>query len=201
MESYNDAATKATRNTSSISSNGTYTVKTGDTLSKIADWFGVSLSDLESANNNIKSVKVGQQVNVPHYANGTDASSGNLIVKDENGYEISLSPASGGNYSWMPQNSKIFTAQATDNLKQLSQFNPQNIIAGLMTNQTSSLSSNTGSSNGMPYIDASITIQGNATDDVVNQIKSLQDSIVKKVYSAMKSNRQSAGVLKSIYNT
>ena len=76
QKSYSDASnlvnSKATRNQSSLNSNGTYTVKKNDSMSGIASWFGISLNDLESANNNIKKVSAGQKVNIPHYASGTD---------------------------------------------------------------------------------------------------------------------------------
>ncbi|HXB02470.1 MAG TPA: LysM peptidoglycan-binding domain-containing protein [Opitutaceae bacterium] len=50
-----------------VSSDGTYTVKSGDSLAKIARANGVSLADLEAANPGVdpKRLKVGQKINLP----------------------------------------------------------------------------------------------------------------------------------------
>ena len=50
-----------------VSSDGTYTIKSGDSLAKIARANGVSLADLEAANPGIdpKRLKVGQKINLP----------------------------------------------------------------------------------------------------------------------------------------
>jgi LysM repeat protein len=50
-----------------VSSDGTYTIKSGDSLAKIARANGVSLSDLEAANPGVdpKRLKVGQKINLP----------------------------------------------------------------------------------------------------------------------------------------
>ncbi|HTB81510.1 MAG TPA: LysM domain-containing protein [Opitutaceae bacterium] len=50
-----------------VSADGTYTIKSGDSLAKIARANGVSLADLEAANSGIdpKHLKVGQKINLP----------------------------------------------------------------------------------------------------------------------------------------
>jgi LysM repeat protein len=50
-----------------VSSDGTYTIKSGDSLAKIARANGVSLADLEAANPGVdpKHLKVGQKINLP----------------------------------------------------------------------------------------------------------------------------------------
>ncbi len=50
-----------------VSSDGTYTVKSGDSLAKIARANGVSLADLKAANHDVdpKHLKVGQKINLP----------------------------------------------------------------------------------------------------------------------------------------
>jgi LysM repeat protein len=50
-----------------VSSDGTYTVKSGDSLAKIARANGVALADLEAANPGVdpKRLKVGQKINLP----------------------------------------------------------------------------------------------------------------------------------------
>jgi LysM repeat protein len=50
-----------------VSSDGTYTVKSGDSLAKIARANGVSLADLKAANPDVdpKRLKVGQKINLP----------------------------------------------------------------------------------------------------------------------------------------
>jgi LysM repeat protein len=50
-----------------VSSDGSYTIKSGDSLAKIARANGVSLADLEAANPGVdpKHLKVGQKINLP----------------------------------------------------------------------------------------------------------------------------------------
>jgi LysM repeat protein len=50
-----------------VSSDGTYTVKSGDSLAKIARANGVSLADLKAANPDVdpKRLKIGQKINLP----------------------------------------------------------------------------------------------------------------------------------------
>jgi LysM repeat protein len=50
-----------------VSADGTYTIKSGDSLAKIARANGVSLADLEAANSGVdpKHLKVGQKINLP----------------------------------------------------------------------------------------------------------------------------------------
>jgi LysM repeat protein len=50
-----------------VSSDGTYTIKSGDSLAKIARANGVSLADLKAANPGVdpKHLKVGQKINLP----------------------------------------------------------------------------------------------------------------------------------------
>jgi LysM repeat protein len=50
-----------------VSSDGTYTVKSGDSLAKIARANGISLSDLKAANPEVdpKHLKIGQKINLP----------------------------------------------------------------------------------------------------------------------------------------
>jgi LysM repeat protein len=50
-----------------VSSDGTYTIKSGDSLAKIARANGISLADLKAANPEVdpKRLKVGQKINLP----------------------------------------------------------------------------------------------------------------------------------------
>ncbi|HSY52908.1 MAG TPA: LysM peptidoglycan-binding domain-containing protein [Opitutaceae bacterium] len=50
-----------------VSADGTYTIKSGDSLAKIARANGVTLADLEAANPGVdpKHLKVGQKINLP----------------------------------------------------------------------------------------------------------------------------------------
>lgn len=50
------------------------------------------------------------------YASGTKSSKGNLVIKDEEGYEFTLANTSQGTYASVPENSVIFDKQSTDNL-------------------------------------------------------------------------------------
>jgi LysM repeat protein len=50
-----------------VSADGTYTIKSGDSFAKIARANGVSLADLEAANSGVdpKHLKIGQKINLP----------------------------------------------------------------------------------------------------------------------------------------
>lgn len=48
------------------------------------------------------------------YASGTKSSQGNIVIKDEEGYEFTLANTSEGHYANVPENSIIFNKQSTD---------------------------------------------------------------------------------------
>lgn len=64
---------------------GTYTVKRGDTFSKIAQWYGVSVNSLWAANPyiwNINRIYPGQVLNVPASSGSSDSSWFNIVSND-----------------------------------------------------------------------------------------------------------------------
>lgn len=195
MQAYSSASnsinTKATRNQTSISSNGTYTVKKGDTLAKIADWFGISLSDLKSANSNVKTVTVGQKVNIPHYSLGTNYSQGGLIQVDESGYEAIFRPTGGGRYTLANEGSWIFTNEMTKNLQYLS----SNPIANQLKNmfQSNALPSVTNNNNNSNTVNVNFNIAGNADESVLKQLKAFGNDIKASIFKEMNQARTSSG--------
>lgn len=199
MKPYSDASntvnTKATRNTSSISPDGTYTVKKGDTLSKIADWFGISLKELVSTNNNIKSVSVGQKVKIPHYENGTSSAQGGLSIVNENGQELILDHLNNGQYRMLAEKSKVLTADMANNIEAWSKYNPQSLIAKnmLLNNYRPSSAINNTTLNSNAPFSIEFNIAGNADSNTVSQLKSFGDSIVQKVMREINNSRSNFG--------
>jgi TP901 family phage tail tape measure protein len=197
MSAYS-AVTKATRNTGSISNDNTYTVKKGDTLSKIADWFGISLSDLVSANSNIKSVKVGQKVKIPTYATGIDKILYDQIanVDDGLGKELIIHAPSKGRLTSLEYGSTVYDASATKNILDSLAMNSQSIMASqLSTNLQSNLSFVTPNKSSETYkIEIPINIQGNADAVALNQ---LRKDIPDLVYKAI--NKANSGTSPSIW--
>lgn len=58
------------------------------------------------------------------YAGGTRSSEGNIIVTDEDGYEIKLPKLSSGKYTIANEGTQIFTKEQTDNLFKWSKLDP-----------------------------------------------------------------------------
>ena len=196
MSAYS-AATKATRNTGSISNDNTYTVKKGDTLSKIADWFGISLSDLVSANSNIKSVKVGQKVKIPTYATGIDKILYDQIanVDDGLGKELIIHAPSKGRLTSLEYGSTVYDASATKNILDSLAMNSQSIMASQLSAIQSNLSFVTPNKSSETYkIEIPISIQGNADAVALNQ---LRKDIPDLVYKAI--NKANSGTSPSIW--
>lgn len=61
------AATAESATPGTVSADGTYTIKSGDSLAKVARANGVSLADIEAANPGVdpKHLKIGQKINLP----------------------------------------------------------------------------------------------------------------------------------------
>ncbi|HTQ29938.1 MAG TPA: LysM domain-containing protein [Opitutaceae bacterium] len=61
------AATAEGGTPGTVSADGTYTIKSGDSLAKVARANGVSLADIEAANPGVdpKHLKIGQKINLP----------------------------------------------------------------------------------------------------------------------------------------
>ena len=137
----NKTTTSATRNFSSISSSGTYEVKKGDTLSGIADYFGVTLAKLKSANGNITKVTAGQKVKLPQYRTGTLSADGGLSILDELGLgsELIIHAPTQGRLVNMEKGGVVYDAEKTKNLDSFG-LNPQQFIANQLSAMQPNLS-------------------------------------------------------------
>lgn len=65
------------------------------------------------------------------YAGGTRSSEGNVIITDEDGYEIKLPKLNTGSYTIANEGTQIFTKQQTDNLFEWAKFNPNSQLTEL----------------------------------------------------------------------
>jgi LysM repeat protein len=182
MQSYSSIAqTMATRNTGSISSDNTYTVKKGDTLSGIADYFGITLEKLKAVNSNIKTIKAGQKIKIPTYSTGGVDTTGGLAVLHGTPSSIeTIFNATDGKklYDFIHNTPNITTAMINK------------IVSNIPSSSLSQVTNNSSS----PNIKMEINIEGNADSDTVNQLKK---SIPELVYKAI--NKANTGTTTSIW--
>lgn len=80
-----------------------------------------------------------KDVSVHKYASGTRSTKGNLFVKNEEGYELTLPKLSSGNYSISPEGSQILTKAQTDNIFDWSKIKPVDLVPQGVTNSISGL--------------------------------------------------------------
>lgn len=85
-----------------------YVVKAGDTLSAIASMFGSTVSKIAQTNNisNPNLIRVGQKLNIPAYAVGTNYSKGGIALLGEKGPELAE----------LPEGTKVHTANDTQRM-------------------------------------------------------------------------------------
>ncbi|CAB1252337.1 protein of unknown function [Ruminococcaceae bacterium BL-6] len=69
------------------------------------------------------------------YASGTNDSIGGWAITNEKGYEAKLVPIDGGNYTWLPEHSKVFDANTTENMAWLSKSPQINMIKNLLSGE------------------------------------------------------------------
>lgn len=112
--------------------------RTATSFTNLGESYLKSESDRQSANDSYNSYNESQAearangnqyASVPYYASGTDNSLGGLAITDENGLELKLSPLSSGKYTMLSEGSKVFTAEATKNLSELSKINPNMLLS------------------------------------------------------------------------
>lgn len=185
MQAYSAIAqTSATRNKSSIASDGTYLVKKNDTLSGIADYFGITLAKLKSANSNITSVTVGSKVKIPKYKIGGIDTTGGLAMLHGTPNSVET----------------IFNASDGAKLYDFIHNTPN--IAAAMVNKmiasTPTLTSSQINNNSSPTINMPFTIQGNADDNTVRQLKAFQQDTIDKTIKAFNKTRTSSGAITSV---
>ena len=185
MQKYSDIAqTMATRNTGSIASDNTYTVKKNDTLSGIADYFGITLAKLKSANNNITKVTVGSKVKIPTYANGTTSASGGLSWVDDdllNQTELVIHRPNQGRLTQLEYGDGVLNGGLTSNIMALAN-NAQSILSNTVSPNLNLVTPN--ASSGDYSISIPISIQGNADAVAVAQLRKdipdlLYEAIIK----------------------
>ncbi len=78
-------------------------------------------------------------LNYKAYAKGTRGTEGELIIKNEEGYELTLPKLSSGNYALTPEGSQILTKAQTDNIFDWSKINPDILIPQGIQSSISSL--------------------------------------------------------------
>lgn len=106
------------------------------------------------------------------YASGTRYTKGELLIKDEEGYELGLPKLSSGNYALMPEGSQILTKAQTDNLFEWAKMNPVSIIPDLALPAISDVANRN--------VNQPVTIQNNITfTGAVNDANSFARDIAK----------------------
>lgn len=148
-------------------------------------WNGSKINDLKD-----------ELANLPEYATGTRYSVGGEIIKDENGYELTLSPTGGGRYAMAKEGSQIFTSDMTDAL-----WNFSNNPAKFMMDKLESLSnsgisniSNISKTNNSPVkVEIPIIVHGTADESILNGLKAERKNILDKVYVGLNSMNRRAG--------
>ena len=145
------------------------------------------------------------------YASGTKSSKGNLVIKDEEGYEFTLANTSQGTYANVPENSIIFDKKSTDNLwnfaKQPNSFFEDKFKEYMSSGKLQEFANNSQfidklSNMSVPQtivqspqqsiqndnrINMPITIEGNADK---NTIKSMQDEMYKAMIQVNRNRRK-----------
>ena len=145
------------------------------------------------------------------YASGTKSSKGNLVIKDEEGYEFTLANTSQGTYANVPENSIIFDKKSTDNLwnfaKQPNSFFEDKFKEYMSNGKLQEFANNSQfidklSNISVPQtivqspqqniqndnrINMPITIEGNADK---NTIKSMQDEMYKTMIQVNRNRRK-----------
>ena len=145
------------------------------------------------------------------YASGTKSSKGNLVIKDEEGYEFTLANTSQGTYANVPENSIIFDKKSTDNLwnfaKQPNSFFEDKFKEYMSSGKLQEFANNSQFINKLSNISVPqtivqspqqsiqndnrinmpITIEGNADK---NTIKSMQDEMYKAMIQVNRNRRK-----------
>lgn len=127
----------------------------------------------------IYSNKYKKGVSVSAYASGTRNTKGNIIITDEEGYELKLPKLNSGNYTIANEGSQILTKTQTDNIFDWSKFNPVDIMPKFKPIDLPKMS---GRNNNPIQIHNSITFTGavNDANNFEKQIAKIADTQITK---------------------
>lgn len=126
------------------------------------------------------------------YAKGTRNSKGNLIVKDEQGYELVLPKLASGKYAIENEGSQILTKVETDNIFQWAKFNPDMFIPQFANNFATPHITSKNVNNVAPSVNVGnlITVQGNVDSSNIKQMEIIANkavnNLVDKMYNGKK---------------
>lgn len=128
------------------------------------------------------------------YAKGTRNSKGNLIVKDEQGYELVLPKLASGKYAIENEGSQILTKVETDNIFDWAKFNPDMFIPNFANNFATSIPhiASKNVNNVAPSVNVGnlITVQGNVDSSNIKQMEIIANkavnNLVDKMYNGKK---------------
>lgn len=76
------------------------------------------------------------------YASGTRSTKGNIIITDEEGYELKMPKLANGNYSILPEGSQVLTKKQTDMIYEWAKLNPDTFIPSGVRNMVHDLTYN-----------------------------------------------------------
>lgn len=146
-------------------------IETADYWKKYGSRYGFSSAQLNKLKN---------------YASGTRHSKGNLIITDENGYELKLPKLNNGNYTIANEGSQILTRAQTDNIFDWSKFKPADLIRFHVPNTLASLTlpdmqSRTATSPTL-NIENLVTVNGTIDDTNINRMEKVAQNAVTKAF-------------------
>ena len=133
---------------------------------------------------------------IPKYASGTLSSTGGLSILDELGLgsELIIHAPTQGRLVNMEKGGVVYDAAKSKNLDSFA-LNPQQYIANQLSQMKLPSFSNIQSSNSSnPYIDASVTINGNADNTAIAKIAQIQKELPQKIIDMIDNQRIGAGV-------
>lgn len=123
---------------------------------------------------------------LPKYISGTRHSKGNLIITDENGYELKLPKLNNGNYTIANEGSQILTRAQTDNIFDWSKFKPADLIRFHIPNPLIPLTlpdmQSRTISNPSLNIENLVTVNGNIDDTNINRMEKVAQKAVTKAF-------------------
>lgn len=121
------------------------------------------------------------------YAKGTKSSKNGVALKNEEGYEFTLTPTSNGNYTILPESSMVFTKQMTDNLWQVARVNPQKVITDF--NKPSMVNTNNTNNNFVYNLTSNFNVNGNADISSFKKVAKQSNTELMKQLIKINSNR------------
>ncbi len=139
---------------------------------------GITYTSAEDARKKLNEYKGGTGKNyaagyyIKSYAAGTRSTKGELLIKDEEGYELGLPKLLNGSYALMPEGSQILTKAQTDNLFEWAKMNPVSMVPDLALPKLPDIA--------QKNINQPVTIQSNITfTGAVNDANSFARDIAR----------------------